>query len=373
MAFLVQGGAPPDDSVTTVKIKDDAVTAAKVAAGVLPGKNLLINGDMRIAQRGTSFPEDGHRYTLDRWKCNDNGDGVYTVTQDTDAPTPAQAGTDFKFSLKVDVTTADSSLAAGEEYTVQQRIEGFNMAHLGFGAADAATVTLSFWVKAAKTGSHFVAMVPSAFDRGYSAEYTINVADTWEKKEITVVGDTGGTWVGATNGVGMYLIFVLACGSNKTGGTADTWNTTVEYADTGIVNEMDSTSNNFFLTGVQLEVGSSASDFERRDYASELARCQRYYQESGAGMVAYLHSTTVNSLGLPFPVTMRATPTAVLEDTSPTIQATTAEETGSSSAITFSNLRSTGASFRIDGFTQTSGEVGWVINDTKVFSYSSEL
>ena len=252
-----------------------------IAIDGMPHRNLIINGDMRIAARGTSFAAAAvNTYTLDRWEWMKVGTGVVTVTQDTDAPTPAEAGTDYKFSFKVDVTTADASIAASDRYWIHQKIEGFNTAHLGFGASSAATITLSFWVKAAKTGAHYVNFTNSATDRTYPASYSISVADTWEKKTIKVVGDTSGTWIGATNGVGLWVQFLLAAGTDHHA-TANTWSGTADQAGSDIVNELDNTANNFYLTGVQLEVGAAATDFEHRDYASELARCSRYFERIG--------------------------------------------------------------------------------------------
>jgi len=317
MAFLVQGGAPPDDSVTTAKIKDDAVTAAKVAAGVLPGKNLLINSDFRIAQRGTSFAAAAHlAYTLDRWIWFDNGAGVVTITQDTDTPTVAEAGTDFKFSLKIDVTTADASLAASDRYVLSQKLEGFNSAHLGFGASSANSVTVSFWVKSPKTGAHYIGLGNNAGNRSHPATYSVSSADTWEKKSVTIAGDTTGTWIGATNSIGLYLFITLATGTDYQG-TAGSWGTTANGANaSGGVNCMDDAANNFLITGVQLEVGSAASDFEHRDYASELVRCRRYCQQVGPNSTitqlgtAYQEGTTQAQMYYPHPFgEMRGAPT----------------------------------------------------------------
>jgi len=308
-------------------LKADTVTAATtngnlaisnqgtggIAIDGIPHRNLIINGEMMIAARGASFTGLGGVgiYTLDQWRWNAAGAGEVTVTQDTDAPTPAEAGTDFKFSLKIDVTTADASLAATDQYAVHQKIEAFNTAHLGFGAANAATMTLSFWVKSPKTGAHSVAFNNSAFDKTYLGSYTVDSADTWEKKTIKFVGDTGGTWIGATNGMGLSVMWTLAQGSNFDG-TAGSWASGNLRGVNGGPNCMDNTANNFYLTGVQLEVGATATDFEHRDIASELARCQRYfYRQSGSTHLAtgVLVSTT-NAYGhMEFPVTMRATPT----------------------------------------------------------------
>jgi hypothetical protein len=313
-------------------LKADTVTAATtngnlaisnqgtggIAIDGMPHKNLIINGDMRIAVRGTSFAAAANGiFSLDRWENIDGGAGVVTITQDTDTPTVAEAGTDFKFSYKVDVTTADASLAATDQYNIHYKIEGFDTAHLGFGAANAATVTLSFWVKSPKTGAHYVAIMNSALDRSYPALFTIASADTWEKQEIVIAGDTSGTWIGATNGIGLRLLFTLAVGTNFDNGTAGAWGAGQNYAASGVVNCMDDAANNFYLTGVQLEVGAAATDFEHRDYASELARCQRYYDKvTGNGsdwVVGFVRSTTTGSYIYQYAVEMRSAPTIAFQ------------------------------------------------------------
>ena len=272
-------------------LKADTVTAATtngnlaisnqgtggIAIDGMPHRNLIINGEMMIAQRGTSFSSIASgSYCLDRWRFIEVGAVVVDVTQATDTPTVAEAGTDFKFSMKIDVTTADASLAASDQVLVQHKIEGFNTAHLGFGAANAATVTLSFWVKSTVTGTAYVAFKNSAADRGYPAAYTISSSNTWEKKTIKVVGDTSGTWIGATNGIGINLEFILAAGTDFHG-TANAWGAGNLKGASGMANLINDAANNILITGVQLEVGAAATDFEHRDYASEYARCQRYY------------------------------------------------------------------------------------------------
>ena len=284
-----------------------------IAIDGMPHRNLIINGDMAIDQRGSSGTIANGSFMTDRWKWNQVGAGAVTATQDTDVPTAAEAGTCFKFSLKLDVTTADGSIAATDEYVFTQSIEGFNTAHLGLGTSGAATVMLSFWVKAPKTGTWSGAISNSAINRAYAFEYTISVADTWERKTVKIVLDTGGTWIGATNGIGLRLWFALALGSNFTG-TAGSWEAANDQGSTNQVNGLDSTSNNFFLTGVQLEVGAAATDFEHRDYASELARCQRYFIEQDIqNNGGYWTGNTTGSTSVRFvnhlPVAMRSTPT----------------------------------------------------------------
>jgi hypothetical protein len=279
-------------------------------------RNLIINGAMQVAQRGTSaVPVGGSTFRIDRFSVNKSNDGAYTVEQSTDAPTG------FTTSLKVQVTIADTSLSAAQNAYFYQTIEAQNLQHLNYGTSDAKTITLSFWVKSSKTGI-YTASLYKADNTSYmfTQEYTISSANTWEKKTITITPTAGSTSFITTsggaiandNGAGIYVNFNLAFGSNYTGGTSNSWSsTTADYSTTNAVNWMDSTSNNFYLTGVQLELGDTATPFEHRSYGDELARCQRYYQSidyyhdygssGSAGNVFYYTNFS-------FPVTMRATP-----------------------------------------------------------------
>jgi hypothetical protein len=304
-----------------------------IAIDGMPHRNLIINGNMRIAARGTSFAGPGNVYTLDRYVWVKVGVNVVTITQDTDTPTVAEAGVDFVNSLKIDCTTVDASVASGDLAAITQKIEGLNWAHLGYGATGAATVTISFWVKSTKTGIFTVSLRNGAYNRSYPAEYTVSSADTWEKKSVTITGDTTGTWL-TTNGIGAWVTWALMSGSDYTG-TANQWNGANDIASTNQVNSLDNTANNFFLTGVQLEVGAQSSDFEHRDYASELLRCQRYYcVPTNLFCIGYSIDTTTIGLRGAFPATMRTGPTMTLLDDTPVFaEPDHTTTTGSSSAI----------------------------------------
>ena len=277
-------------------------------------RNKIINGGMVIDQRnaGASISNPGTSavaYTLDRWAVRNATDAAVDVIQSTDAPTAA-----FTNSIELDVTTADTSIAAGQVYTVQHRIEGFNVNDLGLGKAGSRSFTVSFWHKHTKTGTYCVGFTNSAGDRAYPAEYTQAVADTWEQATISVPVDTTGTWL-STNGVGLLVYFVVAAGSNFHG-TADTWAAANTFSTASQVNALDSTSNFFRITGVQLEVGDVSTPFEHRSYGQELALCQRYYFKItgstnvpfGSGFNA---ATTLNEIINVFPVQMRTAPTAL--------------------------------------------------------------
>ena len=287
--------------VTTGDVSGDNITATGDATigslngGPLSGtRNRIINGDMRIAQRGTSFAAiTNATYSLDRWVWQQTGAMVCTVTQDTDVPNNT-----FQSSYKVDVTTADTSIAAGDFAFVAQSIEGYNVRDL-----IGTTFTVSFWVKSPKTGTHCVSFRNAGPpDRCYVKEYTVSAANTWEYKTLTVSGGliTAGNW-DWTNGVGLNICFILASGTTFQT-TADAWQTGNFIATANQVNVMDSTANDFYLTGVQLEPGTVATPFERRSYGQELALCSRYCQvlnhagifngSSGTAFVATKWSTT---------------------------------------------------------------------------------
>ena len=285
------------------------------------GANLIINGDMRIAQRGTSFAgyttANSGAVTLDRFKYYSTGAETVTISQDTDVP----SGQGFTTSLKVDVTTADATVGAGETVRIETPLEGNNVAHLMFGTANAKQATLSFWVKSPKTGAHYVNFSESSsYARCYPALYTVSVADTWEYKTITLTGDITGTW-GTGSGVGLTAGFVLMAGSSFLG-TADTWQAASVFAASGVVNCMDNVANNFFLTGVKLEVGSTATAFVPDDYGTAYRKCARYFwSTSGQGTkdndALVSHCNVFNSstayCSVYHPVPMRAMPTLTVD------------------------------------------------------------
>lgn len=213
------------------------------------------------------------------------------------------------------MTTADAALGASDLSSLFYNVEGFDSALLEWGTANAKTVTLSFWVKAAKTGTHHVAFANSAGNRGYAAAYTVSVANEWEYKTITLTGDLTGTWIGATTGKGLTIRFTLAAGSNYQASASDTWEAMNVLGASDIVNEVDDTANNFFLTGVQLEVGSSETPFAHRVFQRELELCHRYYErKSSASVVAMPYAVGLNPIStqnksvLPYAV-KRAFPT----------------------------------------------------------------
>lgn len=272
-------------------------------------RNIIINGGMDIAQRGTSqasITAAGY-YTIDRWRTDVVTAGTWTQSQSTEVPT----GQGFFNSLKLDCTTADASLAAGDRVFYSHRIEDQNCTYLKKGTSSAESTTVSFWVKSNKTGTYICELFDSQNSRHINKSYTISSADTWEKKTITFAGDTTGAFAN-DNGIGLMLQFWLAAGSTYTSGTLQTsWgSSTNANRAVGQVNLADSTSNEWYITGVQLEAGSVASDFEFLPVDCNLQRCQRYF---GSGEIETDYdnssSATVMYRAYDFKVSMRTDPT----------------------------------------------------------------
>jgi hypothetical protein len=264
-------------------------------------RNRIINGNMVIDQRNAGAAVNTNdAFPVDRWKMAMAGGGVISAQRSTIAP----AG--FPTSLGFTVSTADASIASGDAYFVTHNIEGHNVAELGFGTANAQSVSISFRVRSSVTGTYSVAIGNSAFNRLYVATYSISAADTWETKTVTIAGDTSGTWL-TDSGIGLRLYFDLGSGSAYNASSADAWlGSGVGIRTSGSVNWIATSGATFYITGVQLEAGSVATPFERRPYGTELALAQRYYQAASIQMSA--SSDTWYSVWY-YKVSMRATPT----------------------------------------------------------------
>ena len=315
--------------VTTASITDADITTAKLAYDAAPFRNIIINGDMSIAQRGTSATGIGNGdtgyHTLDRWKFFENDSPSYEITmsQSTDVP----SGYGFATSLKMDCTTAEAGLAAADLAYLEHYIEGQNVQYLKKGTANAEYVTASFWVKSTKTGTFIVELVDLDNSRFTNFNYTVNVSDTWEKKTVSFVPDTTGT-LDNDNAASLLFRFGLLAGTDFTSGTPSptTWlansgNNAKRAANQ--VNIADSTSNEWYVTGIQLEAGTSASDFEFLPVDVNLARCQRYFEKmlpETMIMLRYSGSTSFGNAGN-FKVTKRATPSLSRENGTTTIGA----------------------------------------------------
>ena len=294
-----------DDSVVTANIVDGNVTAAKTT-GVGKGKNIVINGDMRIAQRGTSASTVNNGFAVDRWK-NISNTTDFSAQQSSVVP----SGQGFYKSVHI-TPTSTKSPGSGTYFFVSHYVEGLNIGQLNWGTSSARTVTLSFWVRSSKTGIFTVGLKNADATRSRQQEYTISSADTWEKKTITITGETSGSWpIDTTRG--LALDFCLTGNAGETS-TLGSWISANSNMSTNQVNFFDSTSANFYLTGVQLELGSQATDFEHRSHGEELALCQRYFQIFLNSNRVDVHRQSGTSSGhyIPFYQHMRATPTLSL-------------------------------------------------------------
>ena len=279
--------------------------------------NLIINGNMNIYQRGSdTIDHDGTTaaYVLDRFKLQANAmDELHlTVTQDSSVP----SGYGFANSMKVDITTAESALASDEYVRILHPIEAQNLQLLNYGTSGAKTIALSFWVKSNLTGAFAVSIYQADGDRIIGSTYTISSANTWEKKTITFVGDTGGT-INDDNGAGFYVNFCLATGSDRTGTDNSSWSAfaNAKMFNGQVANITSSASNDFYLTGVMLTAGSHHHDFIHESYAETLYKCERYYQQLGGYTDAYTRLSAPTVVGntqanwtFPFKTIMRATP-----------------------------------------------------------------
>jgi hypothetical protein len=297
----------------------DTVTTS-TAGGVLGAgnasllKNRLINGSMVIDQRNAGASVTGVSgavYTVDRWQVQCSQASKLTVQQNAGSVTPP---TGFVNYLGV-ISSSAYTVGASESFYLNQRIEGLNIGDLGWGTADAKTVTLSFWVRSSLTGSFGASLWNSAANRVYPVSYTISAANTWEQKSITIAGDTSGTWL-TSNGIGINVNFGLGFGSSISG-TSGAWNAGTGFMPTGATSVVGTSGATFYITGVQLEVGSSATGYEYRQYGTELSLCQRYYAfVIGPAQTMYIdgYQTSGNNICIVTvnPTTMRATPTGAV-------------------------------------------------------------
>lgn len=245
--------------------------------------NRLMNGDMRIDQRsaGASFTPNNN-YCIDRWVCGNSQTSKFTVQQSSTAPSG------FKYSAKITSSSA-YSIGSGDYFSFGQRIEGYNVADLGFGTADATQFTISFWIRSSLTGTFGAAIQNGNYDRSYPFSYTISAADTWEKKTITITADTSGTW-DTTNGRGLVLTFSLGYGSSYSS-SSNSWQAGNYGSVTGATSVVGTSGATWYVTGVQLEKGSTATSFDYRFYGHELDLCQRYYEYGGVSTRHYIYAS----------------------------------------------------------------------------------
>jgi len=324
-------------------------------------KNRIINGDMRIDQRNAGASGTASGYTVDRWQYYGAVASKGTWQQNAGSVTPPTG-----YNSYLGFTSSSAyTVGASENFQIYQFIEGYNAADLGFGAAGASTVTLSFWVRSSLTGTFGGALLNSAANRSYPFTYSISSANTWEQKFITIVGDTSGTWL-KTTGVGLQVNFGLGVGSTLSG-TTGVWASALYVSATGATSVVGTNGATLYITGVQLEKGSTATSFDVRPYGTELALCQRYYyQRLGFQSVywdGYAASGTYPTWCGSHPVQMRASPTSAIVGT---------YTYGNASSISI--VATTDLSVNLQAITGGStGRTYWHSNASAGYSANSEL
>jgi hypothetical protein len=350
--------------------------------GSMGFRNRIINGDMRIDQRnaGASVTPGGFQYTLDRWFFDASQASKFTVQRNAGSVTPPAGFTNY-----LGLTVASSvSIGASDYFMIGQTIEGFNVGDLAFGTASAQTVTLSFGVRSSLTGTFGGVVKNGASNRSYPFTYSVSAANTWEQKTVTIAGDTTGTWA-TDNGAGLVLLFGLGVGSNLSA-AAGSWTAANRLSATGATSVVGTNGATFYITGVQLEAGSVASPFERRDYGRELMMCQRYAYlvTSVGGTDAYVRytvgeclSTTAMQAVIPLPVQMRVTPSLTTPAASQ-FAAYTASSVVTATAISLlagSGVNTAGISLTVASGL-TTGRAAQLLsnnNNTSYMLFSSEL
>jgi len=298
-------------TIGTNQIASGAVTVPKVADQVLSSRNMVINGAQNVAQRGTSATGMGGSsgyITVDRFAINTNGAsaGRFTMTQTADGPSG------FANCTKLDVTTADTSIAAGERLFLEQRFEGQNLQRIAKGTSDAQSLTLSFYVKGNAAATYVAGFYDNDNNRQVSKQFAVTTS--WNRITLTFPPDTAGAF-DDDNALSMQLRFYLHAGSNYTSGTiSETWIASdgTKSVGSGTTSIFDSTDRTFFITGVQLEIGTSATPFEHEDIGTTLAKCQRYYQQEVVTWILGVEGTRNSKLPFPHKVSMRAAPTSTL-------------------------------------------------------------
>jgi hypothetical protein len=358
-------------------------TGNYVSLNTVGMKNIVINGDMSLAQRSTSVASitvDGY-YTCDRWNVGIDSFGTWTQSQSSDVP----SGYGFATSLKMDCTTAQASPASSSVILLEQKFEGQNLQYLKYGTANAEQVTLSFWHKHTKTGTNIVELLDADNSDAVSGSYTQSVSNTWEQATITFPAKTSGA-LDNNNAVSLRLRFIMGSGTDNTSGTlATTWVDTIVNADryVGQVNNADSTSNDFIITGVQLEAGTTASDFEFLPYDVNLQRCQRYYYKiqpttNRAFGMGLCYTTNILSMPIDFPTTMRTAPSALEQNgTAGDYQVLKASSFAVCTSVPTHQGGTTWGSlldFNVTG-TITAGQAGqgWSVNGDAYLAWSAEL
>ena len=338
-------------------------------------RNRIINGAMVIDQRNAgasvSIPSTA-TYTLDRYGTVASQSSKFTVQQNAGSVTPPVGFTNY-----LGVTSSSAySVPSNEIFSLYQNIEGFNTADLQWGTANAKTITISFWVRSSLTGTFGGSVANDAFNRSYPYSYTISAANTWEYKTITIAGDTTGTWVGATNGIGLRVYFPIGVGTDYSN-TAGAWAASGYISATGATSVVGTNGATFYITGVQLEVGSSATGFEYRQYTTELQLCQRYCPvviiRDSIHYSGFTYSSSGARVTIPFLVETRVAPTGMT--TSATVQflgpslASTGTAVFGTADVNHADVAPSGAS----GFSTSGGTALTTASTAKIIFTGCEL
>jgi hypothetical protein len=339
------------------------------SSGLYGFKNRIINGAMVIDQRNAGASVSGNGvYTLDRWYAQASVNSKYTVQQNAGSVTPP-AG----FANYLGVTSSSAyTVGASENFSLLQAIEGYNMADFAWGTASASSITLSFRVYSSLTGTFGGSLQNSAQNRSYPFTYTISSANTWTTISVTIAGDQSGTWL-KTNGAGIYMWVGLGVGATVSG-TAGSWSGSNYVGATGATSVVGTNGATFYITGVQLEKGSTATSFDYRPYPLEFSMCQRYYQVFGGGLIGVTGTPTTSMYSnYPFPVTMRAAPTTSASAAFSFDTPGLATYTQSSASLGTNVVTTSGAFFQLDNFTGLIATRSYNQSNSSLVRLSAEL
>jgi len=357
-----------------ITFPDNSVQATAPRVGMV---NRIINGDMRIDQRnaGASVSiQTNTGYTLDRYQLYATQNSKFTCQQNAGSVTPPVGFTNY-----MGLTSSSAySVTSSDLFLINQFIEGYNVSDLGWGTASASAVTLSFKVYSSLTGTFGGSITNTGNSRSYPFTFNVSVANTWEQKTITISGDTSGTWL-TTNGTGIGIRFSLGAGSTHLG-TAGSWASAGYFGATGQTNMVGTSGATFYITGVQLEKGSTATDFEYVDYGRQLQMCQRYYFVATANKSnssypslgsGSLQTSNNARIYVKYPVDMRAAPTAAISG-SITISANT-DYTSTAFSVAYNGISSSMLGFAVTGATAGNGATAYVNGTNNYVDFTAEL
>ena len=306
-ASNVNVGAAVTITESGIEASGIGITCANINGGQIGGRrNIVINGGMSVSQRyGTSANTPAHTdYVLDRWENHLSQTGKFSVQQVEDAPNGEGVG---KYSSKITSLSA-YTIQANDFFVYNHNIEGLNADHLQFGTSSAKTITISFYVKSSLTGTFSLAVRNSAYNRSQVQEYSISSANTWERKSLTFAGDTSGTWL-TTTGVGIRLSWGLGGGSTYHIASTGTWLGVDDWTTSSSTSVVSTNAATWYITGVQMEIGTQATPFEHRSFGEELSLCQRYYEVVAAGMIDTNESSGYLGVTVQYASAKRAVPT----------------------------------------------------------------